>query len=137
MPFRKIAFFIIFCFLSVSTCLAQDRPVDTGNLRITYENSMIDSLIAAYQEHAALYPYIDGYRVQIYNGSKEKCLERRADFLKQYPEASAYLLYESPEYRTQVGDFRTRLEAEAFLRKILNEFRGSLVVRTQIHYPKL
>lgn len=80
---------------------------------------------------------LKGFRVQIFNGNKSDCLKQRGQFLKIYHDVPAYLLYEVPEYRTQIGDFRTRLEAEAFLRKIINEFPGSFVVETNIKYPKL
>lgn len=80
---------------------------------------------------------IKGFRVQIFNGKKSACLEKRGQFLKAFPDVPAYLLYEVPEYRTQIGDFRTRLEAEAFLREIIDEFQGSFVVQTNIKYPKL
>lgn len=78
-----------------------------------------------------------GYRVQIYNGSKDDCLARRTDFLKVYPDIPVYTLYESPEYRIQVGDFRSRLEAEKYLSKILKEFPGSFTIKTEIRWPEL
>lgn len=49
----------------------------------------------------------------------------------------AYLLYEVPEYKTQIGNFRSRLEAERFLQQIIQLFPGSFVVATQIEFPKL
>jgi hypothetical protein len=79
---------------------------------------------------------LKGFRVQIFNGNKSDCLKQRGEFLRVYGDIPAYLLYEAPEYRTQIGDFRTRLEAEAFLIKIINDFAGSFVVPTNIRYPK-
>lgn len=49
----------------------------------------------------------------------------------------AYLLYEVPEYKTQIGNFRSRLEAERFLQQLIQLFPGSFVVATQIEFPKL
>jgi hypothetical protein len=80
---------------------------------------------------------LEGYRVQIYNGRRDDCLKQRSNFLRLYPNVAAYTLYESPEYRIQVGDFRTRLEAEKFKQLIIKDFRGSFVLKTKIIWPIL
>lgn len=97
----------------------------------------IEKLQKTYIRHSEKEASLEGYRVQIYNGKKEACLKVRSEFLRKYPNVSPYTLYESPEYRVQVGDFRTRLEAEKFLRKIIHEFRGSFVLKTKIKLPEL
>lgn len=82
-------------------------------------------------------PGMAGYRVQIYNGRKKECQDVRARFLQFYPSVPAYLRYESPEYRVQVGDFRTALEAERFLRKMNQNFRGCFLLKTRVSLPPL
>ena len=39
-------------------------------------------------------------------------------------------------YRVRVGDFRTRLEAEKFLRKISRKYPGAWVIQDYINFPK-
>ena len=78
-----------------------------------------------------------GYRVQIYNGRKSDLLKRRSEFLSIFPESEAYTLYDSPEYKLQIGDFRTRLEAEKFLKEVNEQFGSGFVVRTMINPPEL
>lgn len=97
----------------------------------------VEKLQETYIRHSENEAGLEGYRVQIYNGKKDACLKVRSEFLKKYPTVSPYTLYESPEYRVQVGDFRTRLEAEKFLRQIIQEFRGSFVLKTKIKWPEL
>lgn len=113
-----------------------ENPTETQPKVRVEMASNVSRMLDIYQERAKKYPQIDGYRIQIFNGRKDDCLESRGNFLKVHPDMPAYLLYEVPEYRTQVGDFRTRLEAEAFLRKIIQEFPGSFVLKTKIAYPK-
>lgn len=97
----------------------------------------MQKLHARYQKEQKSDPGLAGYRVQIYNGRKQECQEIRAQFLQLYPSISPYLLYESPEYRVQVGDFRTALEAERFRREINEDFEGCFVLETRIKLPKL
>lgn len=80
---------------------------------------------------------LDGYRVQVYNGSKKETLNKRSKFLNVFPNMPVYTVYESPEYKVQAGDFRTRLEAEKFLKQVVNEFGSGFVVKTKIKPPVL
>lgn len=118
---------------SLSTSQAQ---IADSSLRVSMSPEL-EELFALYRQNKSQNPSIKGYRVQIFNGRKKDCLQHRGTFLKQYPQMDAYLLYQSPEFRTQVGDFRTRLQAEAFLRVIIAQFPGSFVVQTDIKPPKL
>jgi hypothetical protein len=135
--------FRIFLFVLVFSCFhglkAQSPvghyPANTGVQVEMPEN--LRNLIYLYKEKAKKYPQIAGYRIQIFNGRKSDCLSQRGAFLRQFPEMQAYLLYEVPEYKTQVGNFRSRLEAERFLQQIIEAFPGSFVIATQIEYPKV
>lgn len=80
---------------------------------------------------------MEGYRIQFYNGRKAETLEQRSEFLSIFPSMPVYTLYESPEYKVQAGDFRTRLEAEKFLQKVIDEFGSAFVVKTEIKPPRL
>ncbi len=78
-----------------------------------------------------------GYRVQIYNGRKAELLKRKAQFLSTFPDAQAYTVYDAPEYKLQIGDFRTRLEAEKFLKTVVKNYGSGFVVRSMIKPPSI
>mgnify|MGYP000497493766 CR=1 FL=1 len=107
-----------------------------GNLNLEIP-SAIEQLQQDYQKQQTTQNHLEGYRVQIYNGRKNECMRERSNFLKLYPRVATYTVYESPEYRIQVGDFRTRLEAEKFRKNILEHFSGSFVLKTTIKWPDL
>jgi hypothetical protein len=77
-----------------------------------------------------------GYRVQIYFGAdKSKAKEMKSRFLAQYSkEAHAYEIFEVPNFKIRVGDFRTRLEAYAFLKEIKSEFPTAFIVESDIEF---
>ena len=62
---------------------------------------------------------IPGYRVQIasFSGanSKTSAFNLRENFITDYPSVQAYIVFDEPNFKVKVGDFRTRLEAYAFL----------------------
>lgn len=69
-----------------------------------------------------------GFRVQIYSGpNRSEAVNVQNSFLRQYSDMGAYLTYEEPNYRVKVGDFRTRAEANAFMRKMRGQYNNVFV----------
>lgn len=134
MRFSFSLFILFFC--STLDLSAQSDSIPKGFLVVEMDSS-ISSNLRLYKDFSQKFPYMEGYRIQVFNGKKNDCLAQRGEFLKRYPDMPVYLLYEVPEYKIQVGDFRERLNAESFLQKIQANFPGSFVVKTSISYPKL
>lgn len=83
-----------------------------------------------------------GYRVQIYLSSEPRKARHEAEamqkkFDKKYSDVDSYLKYESPFFKVQVGDFRTKHDALRFKKSLPFEFQNSYIVRTEIEFPKL
>lgn len=107
-----------------------------GELIVISEEG-IDDLRMRYMEKKKTSNEFPGYRVQIYNGRKAQLLQKKIEFLSTFPSVQTYTLYDAPEYKLQVGDFRTRLEAEKFLREVISSYGSGFVVRTMIKPPRL
>ena len=54
-----------------------------------------------------------------------------------YPGIQAYRSYASPNFKVTVGNFRTRLDAEALLRQIKGDFPDAFIVRERFKYPSI
>jgi hypothetical protein len=82
---------------------------------------------------------LDGWRVQIFfdsgANSKRKATEVLNHFNSQHPETNAYLSFREPYYRVRVGDFRTRLEAEGFMKTIQSEYPNAFAASDKINPP--
>jgi hypothetical protein len=129
-------FILLFSVFSISS-IAQEADSASSNRLILVEQEGIQDLLSLYQEENEVRGGIEGYRVQVFNGRKDPCMQKRMQFIKNHPDESVEILYEAPEYRVQVGNFRTQLEAEKYLNEILEEFSGSFVVKTIIKLPRL
>lgn len=81
---------------------------------------------------------IPGYRVQIasFSGanSKTSAFNLRENFTTDYPATQAYIVFDEPNFKVKVGDFRSRLEAYAFLQQIKEVYKG-YIIRDNI-YPE-
>lgn len=79
-----------------------------------------------------------GYRIQIYFGSdRARAQEIRAEFIQLFPATPSYLLYQQPNFKVRIGDFRTRLEATGFLKKINGHFSNAFIVPDEVKLPEL
>ncbi len=80
---------------------------------------------------------MEGFRVQIYFGSRAEANKVRIEFLRSHPEVGAYVTYLAPNFRLRVGDYRNRTEAEGFKREVNKTYPGSYIVADQISLPAL
>lgn len=100
--------------------------------------SALDSLVARNIELNKSTNGIQGYRVQIFFGSERKnATDAKAKLLQLLPDEEVYLIYQQPYFKVRVGDYRTRLEAEAVYRKLIGDFDKAFIVPDKINLPKL
>lgn len=137
---KHLIFFAIVTLACFSGQESYAQRADTGSL-VIIGDPRIDSLLALHYKINTQYPVFPGYRVQIFfeSGNNSKTLAREAieKFNEEYPDASAYLIFESPYYKVRAGDFRTRMEAESFLDVIQKDYPSAFVTRDNINFPEL
>jgi hypothetical protein len=122
--------FVCFSFFP-NSARAQGSVEITGDKRIPV-------LLDKYAELNKLTETIPGFRVQIhFGGERDKAREIKAKFLMSNPGVPAYDSYQSPNFRVRVGDFRTKLEAQKYLRSISSSFPSAFVVADDIQLPPL
>lgn len=61
----------------------------------------------------------NGFRVLVINtNDRNKAMEVKSRMMTEFPEHKTYLVYQSPYFKIQVGNFRERKEAENLRKKI-------------------
>ena len=79
-----------------------------------------------------------GYRIQVVSSPTKATVDtERQRFLQLYPNQRAYIFYKAPNFRLQVGNFRTRLEGEKFQNQIKNVFPNTWIVTEMVDLPIL
>lgn len=131
-------------FICVSQSFAQKRGEVTE-----IKDPLIDSLIAKRIELNTKKPTVTnpvspaifngmGYRVQVFYGSDRKeAFNEQNRFKTIYPSTRTYITYKEPNYYLRVGDFRTRMEAQAFLNELKGTFPTLFIFREKINAPLL
>ncbi len=69
-----------------------------------------------------------GFRIQLNNGHETAIKTTQSKFKLEHPTIKTYILFESPEWKVQVGDYKTRLDADKILNKIKLKFPSAIIV---------
>lgn len=105
------------------------------------EDHRIDDLLARHIEINRRRDGIIGYRILIFKdgsqNSKEKAFEAKSRFLTNFRGYDVYYIYEQPESKLFVGDFRTKSDANKLKVEVEKFFRNAIVIETKINFPKL
>ncbi|MDR1593179.1 MAG: hypothetical protein LBS43_01685 [Prevotellaceae bacterium] len=82
-----------------------------------------------------------GYRIRIFRDSNQAASRRAAsiknDIEKTYPGLPVYVTHNSPNFYVEVGDYRTKGEAEKMKRTLLSAFPAASLVSVPINFPPL
>jgi len=89
-------------------------------------NKEIKSLIAKKRAFNEKYGY--GYRIQLYYGRETEAREIESKFKASYPEVFSKLTYEQPYWKVQVGNYRTKLEADKAMLSFSKEFSSLIII---------
>lgn len=71
----------------------------------------------------------DRYKIQIYNGNRSGAYDAEKDFKKNFPDWGTKVVYEQPNFKTWIGSFRTRLEADRALKKVKTKFSSAFIFK--------
>lgn len=69
-----------------------------------------------------------GYRIQIYYGDETKARSLQQKFKLSFPKIYTKLDYQQPNWKVQVGNYKTKLEAEKDLITFSEKFSGLIVI---------
>ena len=122
----RAAIFLIFNFSFLIV------PVFSQNSRFTVTGDVaVNAMMERHVEFNNRVKTIPGFRVQIasFSGanSKNNAFSLRDRFVIDYPAVQAYIVFDEPNFKVKVGDFRTRLEAYAFLQQIKEVYKGYII----------
>ena len=124
----KFSYFALLIFLVPSLLMGQESE---GDLRVETPAG-VDQLVAqkiAFNKEQNSYP---GYKIQIYYGSEKECYEIKDEFVALFPDIPTSIIFSTPQWKLQVGEFRTRLEADKSIQSIKKEYPSAIVLATDI-----
>jgi hypothetical protein len=83
----------------------------------------------------------EGYRLEIFfssdNKAREKAMRIVSEFNQLFPDIPGYLLFQTPNFKVRVGDFRNKSEALKAKSLIVSKYPNAFIVKDIIRFPNL
>ena len=117
MPLNLYRTIVITLFFS-GTLLAQQGKVD---VRV---DQKVTQLMALKKEVNKTQSVI---KIQIYSGSRKNAEDTLEKFKIDFPNHAAEMIYETPNYKIWVGNFRTKIEADRALIAIKKKYPNAFI----------
>jgi SPOR domain len=72
---------------------------------------------------------VPGFRIQVINSpDRDKVFSVKARIYQEFPDLKPYLIYQAPNYKLRVGNFKTQEEAEDFEKQLSRIFTSGLFI---------
>jgi len=104
-----------------------------GTVKIE-SSAEIDDVIAQKKEYNKSLGTIEGYKIQLFYGNEKDAYEIKDEFKAIFPEISIKIIFSSPEWKVQAGNYKSRLEADNALVEIKIDFPNAIIFATDIEF---
>ncbi|QDW20122.1 SPOR domain-containing protein [Flavobacterium sp. KBS0721] len=71
----------------------------------------------------------DTYKIQIFSGKSEEAKKTLSDFKREFSAIDGTIIFNTPNYKVMVGNFKTRIEAERNLAEIKKRFKSVFLIK--------
>ena len=126
----KLKFFILLVFIVFLQNNIEAQTED-GTVRIE-SSAHIDQMLAQKKNYNKSLEKFQGFKIQIYYGSEKECYEVKEEFKSLYPDIATSIIFSTPQWKLQIGNYRTRLEADHSMVGIKKEYPSAIVLATEI-----
>ncbi|SNR54805.1 hypothetical protein SAMN06265371_10550 [Lutibacter agarilyticus] len=106
--------------------------IGIANARSQSENEKINNLIDQKISYNKKNKNSTVFKIQLYNGNETEAYKIKEDFNTSFPDYHAEVVYDKPEWKTQVNKFKTRLDADRVAIIIKEEFTAAIVLEDKI-----
>lgn len=120
---KKYIFYTIVLGYSTHTLHAQDRTITVN------QDPKFEQLLNEKRKINALLTINDRYRIQIFSGESEKAKKTLIDFKQEFNNMDGTIVFNTPNYKVWVGNFKTRIEAEKNLFVIKKSYKNVLLIK--------
>ena len=74
----------------------------------------------------------EGYKIQIFYGNSEESKKKLQEFKKEFKDLDGTIIFNSPNYKVWIGNFKTRIEVERAMVDIKKKYPTALIIKPTI-----
>ena len=71
----------------------------------------------------------DTYKIQIFSGKSDEAKEMLRSFKREFNNIDGTIIFQTPNYKVIVGNFKTRIEAERNLEEIKKSYKSVFLLK--------
>lgn len=71
----------------------------------------------------------DRYKIQIFSGDSEKAKKTLTEFKQEFSDIDGTIIFNTPNYKVWIGNFKSRIEAERNLIKIRKKYTNVHLIK--------
>lgn len=71
----------------------------------------------------------EGYKIQIFYGNSEESKKKLQEFKKEFKDLDGTIIFNSPNYKVWIGNFKTRIEVERAMLDIKKKYPTALIIK--------
>jgi endonuclease IV len=118
-------FILSFLFAGLSTCCvnAQDQNVTVN------QDPKFEQLLNEKRKINSSLTVNDSYKIQVFSGSSENAKKTLNEFRQEFNDIDATIVFNTPNYKVWIGNYRTRIEAEKTLADIKDRYKNVLLIK--------
>ena len=103
-------------------------PTQSQNITVN-QDSKFEQLLSEKRKINTSLNINDSYKIQIFNGGSENAKKTLNEFKQIFSDIDATIIFNTPNYKVWVGNFKTRIEAERYLNEIKKKYKNVLLIK--------
>jgi hypothetical protein len=122
---RTLKALLLFTLFSITT---NTLTAQNSNLSVN-QDPKFEQLLNEKRKSNTNLSYSDRYKIQIYNGASEGAKKTLNEFRLEFKNTDGTIIFNTPNYKVWVGNFRTRMEAERNLVDIQKKYKNVFLIK--------
>jgi len=121
-PAHLLLTVLLFCFTTIKL------GAQNSNLTLN-QDQKFEQLLTEKRKLNPNLSYNDRYKIQIFNGVSETAKKTLSEFKQEFKDLDGTIIFNTPNYKVWVGNFRTRMEAERNLVDIKKRYKNVFLIK--------
>jgi hypothetical protein len=71
----------------------------------------------------------EAYKIQIFYGNSEESKKKLQEFKREFKNLDGTIIFNSPNYKVWIGNFKTRIEVEHAMLEIKKKYPTALIIK--------
>ena len=122
---RTLKALLLFTLFSITT---NTLTAQNSNLNVN-QDPKFEQLLNDKRKSNTNLSYSDRYKIQIFNGASESAKKTLNEFRQEFKNTDGTIIFNTPNYKVWVGNFRTRMEAERNLVEIKKKYKNVFLIK--------